>query len=241
VGIGRPWRAVLLLAVGAAGGGAAFAVASVPDGNGVIHACVLSNATTTNPNVRIIDPSAGETCAGPVGTPSGVAISWNTAGPQGLQGPTGPPGRSVTIAGGNTLTISGGQVITVGKSPGITLAQPRFSNKNVAKITFTGGVTGSSDILGFSFAQGGSAAKAKAHDVQFTKHLDKSSPKLFLACANGTHIKQVTIEIGKNGKQVTYNLTDVLIATAQTGGGHGNQLTESFTLNYNKLNIKIGK
>jgi type VI secretion system secreted protein Hcp len=147
--IGRPGRAVLLVAVGAAGGGAALAVASVPDGNGVVHACVvMTNFGTvtfpaTGPNVRIIDPNVGPGCTTtlPGGAPGPErTLNWNTAGPQGLQGPQGPAGNNGssghegaagatnTIAAGHTFTISGGQVITVGDSAGLTIAPPRLRN-----------------------------------------------------------------------------------------------------------------
>ncbi|HUE25204.1 MAG TPA: hypothetical protein VMP89_00405, partial [Solirubrobacteraceae bacterium] len=125
--IGRSGRVAALLAVGALGGAAALAVASVPDSSGVIHACyAVSSGATTVPAtsgtnlLRIIDPSAGQTC-NPAGAPGSTgteaALNWNAAGQQGPAGPAGQngsPGPTSTIASGHTFTISGGQVITVG-------------------------------------------------------------------------------------------------------------------------------
>jgi hypothetical protein len=160
--IGSPGRAALLVAVGAAGGGAALAVASVPDGNGVVHACVAMTVTTgktvpvtpppTGGNVRIIDPSATQACTTTpnLGGTVEQTLNWNTAGPQGPQGPPGtngpqgPAGATNTVAAGHTLTISGGQVITVGNSSGLTIAPPRLrsTDPRVADVVLQNGRTG---------------------------------------------------------------------------------------------------
>jgi Type VI secretion system effector, Hcp len=251
VGIRPVLKAAALVAVGVVGGAAAVAVATVPDSSGVIHACVKVSGTVPDPsapNVRVIDPSAGQQCS-PAGVPAGpeTALNWNVTGPPGTPGTPGAPGppgangRSVTLAGGNTFTISGGQVITVGRSPGLTLAAPRFTGGDIARLTFTGGVTLSTDITGISFPPNTGAGKAKIHDIQVTRHFDKASSRLALACANGTHIKTAIITVGKSGKKVEYDLSDLLIASYQMGSGHGNSLGETFTLSYTKISIKYSK
>jgi len=101
--IGRNARAATLVAVGALGGGAAFAAASVPDENGAIHACVLASGGTTIPssnpgvaNIRIIDPSAGQSCAvaGGESTVSEIPLTFNASGPTGPAGAAGPTGAN---------------------------------------------------------------------------------------------------------------------------------------------------
>lgn len=72
----------------ALGGGA---IAAIPDSGGVIHACYKRNGA-----VRIIDPSAGDTCAQPE-----TSLAWNQRGPageRGLQGPPGAPGAGGVVA-----------------------------------------------------------------------------------------------------------------------------------------------
>lgn len=62
------------------------AVASIPDGSGVIHGCYTSN----NGQLRIIDTAEGDSCRN-----SETAISWSQTGPpgpQGIQGLKGDPG-----------------------------------------------------------------------------------------------------------------------------------------------------
>ena len=260
---------MLLLAVGVAGGGAALAVASVPDGNGVISACVSVSVTgtttvpaTTGGNVRIIDP-ASQTChttstvgAGPA---SETELTWNQTGPTGPQGPPGntgaqgAPGKSVTVAGGHTLTIGGGQVITVGALPSntLTITTPPSKPSGSTVTLAIGGTT--IPILGFSFVNqtartggGSGAGRAALHEFQITKQVDKSSPKLALACANGTHFKQVTITLRKAGgtkqQYLRYTLTNTLISSFQTGGsGHNVTPTESLSLNFTKIQITYSK
>ena len=113
--LARVPKAAALIAVGLLGGGAALAVASVPDSSGVFHACVLMDthvvnngtavSTVTTPdtssfggNVNVIDPSVGQSCDH-VGDhrelhqgQSEMPISWNAVGPQGATGPQGAAG-----------------------------------------------------------------------------------------------------------------------------------------------------
>ncbi|HUO73591.1 MAG TPA: type VI secretion system tube protein Hcp [Solirubrobacteraceae bacterium] len=257
---GRYWKAVLLLAAGAAGGGAAYAVASVPDGNGVIHACVELESGSTLPvttaaNLRIIDPAANQHCNtvnAVGGPPPEASVDWNQAGPQGATGatgPTGPTGPTNTIAGGNTFTISGGQVITVGGGNGVTIQSPTVSSHGPAlgHVSITGKPTLDFDIRGVSLethAASSGGGKASIHDLTLTKFVDASSPKLALACANGTHFSKVTITLSKSGKTyLTYILTNALVAADQLINSSGGQAVpvEQLTFNFTKIQIQYAK
>jgi len=243
---------VALVAVGAVGAGAAIAVASVPDSNGVIHACVATDPASGLPavtaNLRVID-SAHQSCNTVAGGPSPqeTALSWNVTGPPGQPGQQGPPGangKTGTIVGGNTLTI-GGTVITVGKSSGITIAPPAISGNGIGTMTLSGGLSLTTSILGVSFAahasgSGGGTGKTSFHDLEVTKKLDKSSPKLSLACVNGTHIKEAVIKVGKVGKEIDYDLKNVQIAS-YTVSSSKSQPTETMTLNFTSETIKTHK
>jgi type VI secretion system secreted protein Hcp len=147
--LGKPGKAALLVAVGAAGGGAALAVASIPDSNGVIHGCVelepgSTIPLTSGPNLRVIDPSAQQACSttNPTGgLASEEAVSWNTVGPQGAPGATGAPGPA-----GHTLTINGtsfsignGRTVTVTSQPTLAPFQITGNTRSVGTLTFTGG------------------------------------------------------------------------------------------------------
>jgi len=74
---------VVLAAVAVMAVAAGVAYATIPDSGGVIHGCYLNKIGT----LRVIDPSAGQKCAG-FETP----IQWNQTGPQGATGSAGPKG-----------------------------------------------------------------------------------------------------------------------------------------------------
>src|SRR5215467_7376808 len=88
---------------------------------------------------------------------------------------------------------------------------------------------------------GGGAGKVNVHDISITKFVDKSSPELMLACANGKHIKEGLITVRKAGENpVEYlkiKLTDILVSGVQEAGHGGDTLTENLTLNFAKFHV----
>jgi hypothetical protein len=261
--IRRPGRAALLLAVGAAGGGAALAVASVPDGGGEVHGCYQvapaggTVPVTTPGNFRIIDPSAGQSCSptpGAAATERALTLgATGPPGPPGATGPTGPPGppgKTQTIAAGHTFTVAGGGVVTVGGSPELSIVPPtiRSGAHALGQVSVDPGQRDalSFGVLGVSFAPvakstggGGGTGKVAVHELQIEKYVDKSSTKLSNACLTGTHFKTVTIELLKSGKaHIRYTLSSVLVSSygiSPSSGGGTPQ--ETITLNFVKIQI----
>lgn len=87
---------------------------------------------------------------------------------------------------------------------------------------------------------GGGAGKASFSDISFSKKLDKSSPLLYLNCAQGKHIPQAILHVRKSGDKpqeyYTITLTDVLISSVQTSGASGtDRPSESLSLNFTKI------
>jgi type VI secretion system secreted protein Hcp len=93
---------------------------------------------------------------------------------------------------------------------------------------------------GSATSGGGGAGKVSFSDITFTKRLDKSSPLLYLSCAQGKHIAKATLVLRKSGggdKPVEYyivTMSDILVTSIQSGGG-GDIPTESFSLNFTKI------
>ena len=92
-----------------------------------------------------------------------------------------------------------------------------------------------------SSAGGASAERANFSDFSFTKELDLASPLLAQACADGTHINEIAVEICRAGtekiKFMEYKLSNCLISSVITNGtGEGNLPTESVTVNFGKIN-----
>lgn len=109
------------------------------------------------------------------------------------------------------------------------------------------------EVLSFSFGAsqpgssgfggGGGVGKVQVHDFQFSKYYDKSSPKLFEACATGKHDAKLTLTCRKaGGTQQEYLkvvLSEALIASVQDSGSGGDSLpTESVTVNFSKIEIE---
>jgi type VI secretion system secreted protein Hcp len=93
-------------------------------------------------------------------------------------------------------------------------------------------------------AAGGGAGvgKVQFQEFQFTSRVSKASPKLFLACASGQHIKEAVLVGRKAGKDLqdflTWTFSDVLVAAYQTAGSEGGDLPfDSVSLNVAKVSV----
>ena len=115
------------------------------------------------------------------------------------------------------------------------------------------GHEGQIDIVSFSFGAvqhgsfarggaGGGSGKAEFQDISIVKEVDKSSPKLFQACAAGTHFPKSTIFVRKAGdKPLEYykvELKDLIVSSVQnSGSSSGDAVMESITLNCAVINF----
>jgi type VI secretion system secreted protein Hcp len=115
------------------------------------------------------------------------------------------------------------------------------------------GHEGQIDITSFSFGAvqsgsfarggaGGGSGKAEFQDISIVKEVDKSSPKLFQACAAGTHFPKATIYVRKAGdKPLEYykvELNDLIVSSVQnSGSASGDTVMESITFNTAKINF----
>jgi len=89
---------------------------------------------------------------------------------------------------------------------------------------------------------GAGAAKVQKQDFAFMKQMDKSSPKLMIACATGEHFKNAVLTVRKaGGDQQDYlkiNMEELIVSSYTTNGGAGEPIpAESVTLNFVKLEM----
>jgi type VI secretion system secreted protein Hcp len=89
---------------------------------------------------------------------------------------------------------------------------------------------------------GAGSGKVNVQDVSLSKYVDSNSPKLMLACCNGTHYKDALLTVRKvGGNPVEYfkvKLKKVLISGVSTGGSQNNdRLTENVILNFAKVSV----
>ena len=107
-------------------------------------------------------------------------------------------------------------------------------------LSFSWGVSNSGS---FAHGGGGGAGKASFQDFNFMSRLQKSSPKLWLSCATGQHIKSAVLTLRKAGGETggaefyKVTLTDVLVSSFQESGSQGGDDVpfDSFSLNYAKI------
>ena len=111
---------------------------------------------------------------------------------------------------------------------------------------------GSIDVLAWSWGlsqsgtthagPGAGAGKVNVQDLSLTKYVDKSSPKLFQACAAGTHFPTANIFVRKSGdKPLEYykiELKDLIVSSVQNSGSSGgDSVMESITMNTAVINF----
>jgi type VI secretion system secreted protein Hcp len=90
---------------------------------------------------------------------------------------------------------------------------------------------------------GGGAGKVAMQDFHFVMKVNKSTPKLLLACASGQHIKAGVLTCRKaGGEQQEYlqiKMADLLVSSYQTGGSHGDVVpTDQISLNFSKIEFE---
>jgi type VI secretion system secreted protein Hcp len=91
-----------------------------------------------------------------------------------------------------------------------------------------------------SGGSGGGTGRSVMQDIQFTARHNKSSPKLFLACATGEHIKKAVLTATKAGKDqqdyLKWVFSDVLVSSYTTNGSPGDIIPmDHFAFNFTKI------
>ena len=90
---------------------------------------------------------------------------------------------------------------------------------------------------------GGGAGKVQPQDFHFVKKLDKSSSRLFIACATGEHFKSAVLTARKAGggqqEYLKVTMEEVLVSSFQVGGSSNSDVvpTDQVGLNFAKLEI----
>jgi type VI secretion system secreted protein Hcp len=118
-------------------------------------------------------------------------------------------------------------------------SKDKSHGKEIDVLAWSWGLSNSGSTHG---GGGGGAGKVNVQDLSFTKYVDSSTPKLMLACCQGTHYDDATLVVRKaGGKPVEYikvKMTEVLISSLSTGGSGGeDRLTENVTLNFAKVTV----
>ena len=94
-----------------------------------------------------------------------------------------------------------------------------------------------------SSSGGATAERVDFREFAFRKQLDIASPALAIACANGSHIDEVVIELCRAGtdkvKFMEYKLENCMISSVKVAGGSGKNIgelpTENVFISYGKI------
>ncbi|TWT36537.1 hypothetical protein KOR34_14430 [Posidoniimonas corsicana] len=102
---------------------------------------------------------------------------------------------------------------------------------------------GETQPASFVYGTGAGSGKVSMQDLTFTMRACKASPKLFLSCAKGEHIKEATLVARKAGgdQEEFYQikLEDVMVSSYNTGGGTGDSLPmDTVTLAFAKISYQ---
>jgi type VI secretion system secreted protein Hcp len=175
--------------------------------------------------------------------PGETAIAWNQkgsqgpAGPQGPQGPAGAQGPGgESLPGETTFGFSNASGNTFLKLDGIKGESTDSKHKGDIEIeSFQWGVG-----RGISAATGGAGAgKTTIQSFSITKVLDKTSPLLLQASAQGTHYKEAQLLFahkvaGKERDYLYIKMENVLVAGVQDGTGPNGQPQEKVSFAFQK-------
>jgi type VI secretion system secreted protein Hcp len=108
--------------------------------------------------------------------------------------------------------------------------------------SFRSGVSQRSSATASSVG-GASSERADFRNFNFIKEVDKATPKLGLACAAGTHINTILVEVCRAGdekvKFLEYELTNCIICDSSIdgadAGAEGGFPKENVSINYGKI------
>jgi type VI secretion system secreted protein Hcp len=112
------------------------------------------------------------------------------------------------------------------------------------KIEIDGWNFGSSQTGMSQTGTGRVGGKVSVSDFHFTKHADKSSPKLMEYCATGQHIDKVLMTARRTGEDagdltpyLKITLTDVIVSSYSTNGSNGDVglPAESISFNFSQV------
>ena len=94
----------------------------------------------------------------------------------------------------------------------------------------------------FAVGGGGGSGKVSMQDFHFTMPVNKATPALFLACAQGDHIKNAILTCRKAGKDqqefMKVTMNDVLVSSFQIGGAEDVVPTDQISLNFAKIEVE---
>jgi type VI secretion system secreted protein Hcp len=89
---------------------------------------------------------------------------------------------------------------------------------------------------------GGGQGKASFHDFSFVHNLDKATPNLLKACADGKHFPEATITARKAGAgqkdYIIFKFTEVFVTNVAPNGAGSDPVQEHVSLQFAKVELE---
>jgi type VI secretion system secreted protein Hcp len=91
---------------------------------------------------------------------------------------------------------------------------------------------------------GSAAGRVTMQDFHFVMRVNKASPKLFLACAAGAHIRNAILTVRRPGENpvefIKWTFTDITVASYQTASNvpTGEPPTDQLSLRFSKIEVE---
>lgn len=217
-------------------GGVSYAVGAAGGGTDTFFACASSGGVVRSSTIHVNQ-------APPLCKTGDSVTSWNAQGQTGAQGPVGqasvvalPPGKACPTLPPSTTDAAAG--------PASFLAVPSIQGESTDQAHL-----GQIDLLGWSMSSnggnttgacGGVSGQTSLDGLSIVKLVDKATPKLFAAVANGTDLSTIVLSASKQGTDYLVVSLDNAIATSQSFSAANSSQpipTESVTFNGSRLTI----
>jgi type VI secretion system secreted protein Hcp len=203
-------------------GGVSYAVTPSGSGSDTFFACSSVAGVVRSSTIRVNQAPA--TC------PTGDTVrSWNAQGQTGAQGPVGqasvvalPPSLSCPLPSASNIDTATGVAtfLDIPSIPGESTDPTHQGQIDVLSWSFD--TTGSASTAGAGSCGSVAAGQTSFGELHITKFIDKATPKLFAAVANGTDLSTIVVRVSKQGNDYMVFSLEHAIATSQSMlGGHG--------------------
>jgi type VI secretion system secreted protein Hcp len=116
--------------------------------------------------------------------------------------------------------------------------------KHKAEIQLESWTFGETNTGTSSYGGGMGAGKVQMQDFHFTMKVNKATPKLFLFCATGEHVKKAVLTCRKAGKEqqeyLKWTFSDLLVSSYQTGGHGSSDVVplDQISVNFSKVEVE---
>lgn len=140
----------------------------------------------------------------------------------------------LTLAGASSVSAADDYFLKIDGIPGES--QDARHPGEIELGSFSWAVSNSGSTAG---GGGAGAGKASFQDFAITARMSKASPRLFLACASGEHIKSALLTVRRAGREqqeyYTIKMEDVLVSRVENSAADGAAPGDAVMFKFSKI------